>query len=232
MTDVRAVILDVDGTLVDSNDAHAHAWVEALREHGYDVPFARVRPLIGMGGDKVLPEAVGLEKERPDGRRIEERRAEIFKTRYLPALQPFPEAQRLLVRLRDQGLKLVVASSAKDDELDGLLRIAGAAGLVEERTSSSDAAHSKPDPDIVRAALERTGYSAEQVLMLGDTPYDIEAAARLGVGTVAVRCGGWDDHSLAGAIAIYDGPADLLARFESSPFAGANLARRTPDSDG
>jgi HAD superfamily hydrolase (TIGR01509 family) len=214
---IRGVILDVDGTLVDSNDAHAQAWVDALAEHDIQVGFEKVRPLVGMGGDKLLPEVSGIEEDTPEGERISKRRGEIFKQRYLPTLKAFPSTRELLQRMRNEGLKLVVASSAKEDELNPLLKIAGADGLVEEKTSSDDAENSKPDPDIVKAALDGSGLAPDEVLMLGDTPYDIESASGAGVGVVAFRCGGWEDADLSGAIAIYDGPADLLSNYESSP---------------
>jgi phosphoglycolate phosphatase-like HAD superfamily hydrolase len=216
---IRGVILDVDGTLVDSNDAHARAWVEGLREGGFDVPFERVRPLIGMGGDKLLPEVTGLSDEHPRAKRVGDRRGEIFKSRYLPSLRAFPKTRELLLRMRDQGLKLAVASSAQPDELHALLRIAGASDLIEGASSAGDAESSKPDPDVVHAALGRLTLGPTEVLMIGDTPYDVEAASRAGVGSIAFRCGGWDDTRLAGALAVYDGPADLLARFDESPLA-------------
>jgi HAD superfamily hydrolase (TIGR01509 family) len=217
---IRGVILDVDGTLVDSNDAHARAWVEALAEHGIEVAFEEVRPLIGMGGDKLLPEVSGIREDTPEGEKIGKRRGEIFKERYLPTLKAFPSARELLRRMRDEGLKLVVASSAKEDELNPLLKIAGASDLVEEKTSSDDAERSKPDPDIVKAALESSGLGPDEVVMLGDTPYDVESASRAGVRVVAVRSGGWEDGDLSGAIAIYDDTADLLAHYDSSPLKG------------
>jgi HAD superfamily hydrolase (TIGR01509 family) len=216
---IRGVILDVDGTLVDSNDAHAHAWVDALAEHNVYVEYEKVRSLIGMGGDKLLPEVSGSEEETPEGERISKRRGEIFKERYLPKLKAFPSTRELLQRMRAEGLKLVVASSAKEDELNPLLKIAGAGDLVEEKTSSDDAENSKPDPDIVKAALKSSGLAADEVLMLGDTPYDIESASRAGVRVIAVRCGGWKDEDLSGAVAIYDGPADLLADYDTSPLS-------------
>lgn len=219
--EIRAVILDVDGTLVDSNDAHARAWVEALHEHGRAVPFERVRPLIGMGGDKLLPEAVGIEKDETDGRRISRRRAEIFKERYLPEVRSFPRVRELLLRMREGGLRLIVASSAQADELQHLLGIAAVEDLVEGATSSSDAERSKPDPDIVEASLAGLDLPAEAVVMLGDTPYDIRAASHLGVRAIALRCGGWADDDLSGAIAIYDDPADMLARYDTSPLRRA-----------
>ena len=217
MKSVKGVILDVDGTLVDSNDAHAHAWVEALAEFGIQVEFEKVRSLIGMGGDKLLPEVSGISEETPEGKQISKRRSEIFKERYLPNIKPFPKTKELLRRMRDDGLKLVVASSAKKDELKSLLKIAGADDLIEEKTSSDDAENSKPDPDIVKAALDASGLSPDEAVMLGDTPYDIESASRAGVRVIAVRCGGWNDKDLQGAIAIYDDPADLLEHYDSSP---------------
>ena len=216
---IRGAILDVDGTLVDSNDAHARAWVESFREHGFDVPYQKVRPLIGMGGDNLLPEAIGLEKDDPKGEAIAKRRGEIFKSRYLKTIQPFPGTRDLLKRMRDEGLELAVASSAQEDELKPLLEIAGAADLIDSKTSADDAESSKPDPDIIHAALKRLEMAPRATLMLGDTPYDIEAARKARVKTVAFRSGGWDDAGLKGAIAIYDGPADLLKRFDDSPFA-------------
>ena len=216
---VRGVLLDVDGTLVASNDAHASAWVDVLAETGRRVPFAEVRPLIGMGADKVLPRLSGLEEDSDEGKRIVERRRQIFLDRYLPTLRSTPGAPQLVRRMRADGLRLIVASSANEEELGPLLEIASAKELLEEATSSDDAERSKPDPDIVGAALRRIELPADAVVMIGDTPYDVEAAARAGVRVVAVRSGGWDDAALAGAVAIYDDPAQLLERYASSPFA-------------
>jgi HAD superfamily hydrolase (TIGR01509 family) len=215
----RVAVLDVDGTLIDSNDAHAEAWVETGRELGTAVEFAHVRRLIGMGGDKVLPRLTGVEEDSPEGERWTERRGEIFRERHLPGLRAFPGARALLERLRADGYRLVVASSAGEDDLDLLLERAGVADLVEERTSSGDAEASKPEPDIVQAALASAGVDAEGAIMLGDTPYDVEASLRAGVPIVALRSGGWDDEALEGAVAVYDDPADLLARYDTSPFA-------------
>jgi len=219
------VILDTDGTLVDSNDAHAHAWVEAFSEHGYEVPFERVRPLIGMGSDMLMPEVVGLGKETPEGSAISERRGEVFKSRYLPHIEPFPEVRALLERMKGAGLELVVASSAEEDELAALLEIAGVTDLVSEQVSSSDAEASKPAPDTVRVALERLHCPPDKVLMIGDTPFDLEAAKKAGVGVIALRCGGWGDEDLTGAVAVYDDPADLLRHFGTSPL-GTQTSRK------
>jgi len=219
VTHIHAVIFDVDGTLVDSNDAQARSWVDALKEFGYSVPYEKVRPLIGMGGDKVLPETIGVQKDSEKGKQISKRRSEIFKEKYLPNVKPFPDAQKLLDRMRKQGLKLAIATSAQPDELRPLLQIVGAADLIEDKTSARDVKSSKPDPDVMQVALKRVGYPPNEVVMIGDTPYDIEAARKAGVGTIAFRCGGWSDSDLAGAIAIYNDPADLLAHYDSSPLA-------------
>jgi phosphoglycolate phosphatase-like HAD superfamily hydrolase len=221
-----AVILDVDGTLVDSNDAHAHAWVDAFAEHGITVPFEKVRRAIGMGGDKLMPHVAGVEEDSRAGRGISERRASVFKNKYLPGLRPFPRVRELLERFRTDDWTLAVASSAKKDELQPLLEIAGVADLIPARTSSDDAERSKPDPDIVQAALREVGTPADHAIMLGDTPYDVEAATRSRVRIVGVECGGWSREELRGAAAVFASPADVLARYEESPFAQA--ASRAP----
>jgi HAD superfamily hydrolase (TIGR01509 family) len=213
------VLLDVDGTLIDSNDGHAHAWVEALREADVTVEFAVVRRLIGMGGDKLLPKVAELDAESAQGKASSKRRGEIFQKDYLPKIRAFPAVKQLLQRMKQEGLELVVASSSKDAELGSLLQIAQAKEFIKAKTSSDDADNSKPDPDIIDAALERLGHPRERVILLGDTPYDVEAGLRAGVRVVALRCGGWNDPDLRGAIRIYDDPQDLLNKFEESPFS-------------
>ena len=213
------VLLDVDGTLVDSNDMHANAWVKALAEAGVPAEFATVRRLIGKGGDKLLPDVAGIDAESEKGKAISKRRGEIFEEEYLPKLKPTPGAKELLARMAKEGLKLAVASSSDKDQLESLLTVCGADAFIEASTSSDDAENSKPDPDIVHAALEQLGHPPERVILLGDTPYDVEASLKAGIRVVALRCGGWGDADPEGAVQIYDDPADLLARFDDSPFA-------------
>jgi HAD superfamily hydrolase (TIGR01509 family) len=219
------VILDVDGTLVDSNDAHARAWVEALAEHGITVALERVRRAIGMGGDKLMPAVAGIEEDSPEGKRVSTRRGEIFKERYLPTLRAFPRVRELVQRFSNDGFTLAVASSAQEEELEPLLRIAGVDDLISTTTSSDDADNSKPDPDIVQAAVKRTGCDRASAVMLGDTPYDVEAALRAGIGIVGLECGGWGRADLRGASEVYADPADLLARYDTSIFARIRAAR-------
>jgi HAD superfamily hydrolase (TIGR01509 family) len=215
-TKPTTVLFDVDGTLVDSNDAHARAWVDAFAEFGVTVDYAQVRRSVGMGGDKLMPEVSRLREDTPKGKAISERRREIFKEKYLPRIKAFAGARDLVAALKERGLTLVAASSAKKDELKPLLAIAGADVLLDAATSSDDAEESKPDPDIVEAALKQAKARPADAIMIGDTPYDVEAATRAGVRVIAFRCGGWGDADLRGAIAVYDGPADLLARLEQS----------------
>ena len=213
------MIFDVDGTLVDSNDAHARAWVAAFAEHGITVAYESVRRAIGMGGDKLMPLVAGLEEDSPEGKPIAKRRGEIFREVWLPQLQPFPRTRELVQRVSDRGAVLAVASSAAKQELHRLLEVAEVSDLIPTRTSSDDAEKSKPDPDIVKAALERTGCSAEQAIMIGDTPYDVEAAGRAGVRIIALECGGWDRAGLRNATEVYRDASELLDRYEESILA-------------
>lgn len=218
---LRGVILDIDGTLIDSNDAHAHSWIEAMAEQNHHVDFDKVRPLIGMGGDKVLPEVLSISKDSPEGKKMEQRRSEIFQQRYLPNVRAFPHTREFLQHMHDRGLKLVVATSSRQEELNKALTIIGphVSDLFEQETTSSDAPQSKPDPEVMDVALQKSGLQPDEVIMIGDTGFDIEAASKAGIKTIALRCGGWSDADLKGAIAIYDDPADLLAHYDESPLA-------------
>lgn len=215
---IKAAILDIDGTLIDSNDGHAQAWSEALAAFDLDVPFAQIRPLIGMGGDKILPlVANGLKNDSAKGDAIGARRRQIFNDRYLPNVQPFPGVRELLQRMKDDGMTLVIASSASGEELDALLDKAGVKDLVQSATTSDDVAHSKPDPDIVAAALKKAAVNPHEAMMFGDTQYDIEAAAKAGLRTIVFRSGGNPEPTLQGAFRVYDSPEALLAAYEQSP---------------
>jgi HAD superfamily hydrolase (TIGR01509 family) len=169
-----------------------------------------------MGADKLLPKTIGIRHDSEEGKKLLKRRSEIFRERYLPRLRPFPGARALVLRVRDDGLKAIVATSAKDEELKALLKAAEVDDLMQERATSSNAKRSKPDPDIVEAAINESGVPASKAVMIGDTPYDVEAATRAGVRIIGFRSGGWDDASLKGAAQIYDGPADLLADYDAS----------------
>jgi phosphoglycolate phosphatase-like HAD superfamily hydrolase len=193
--------------------------VETLAEAGYEVPFDVIWPMVGMGGDKLLPSATGIESDSPLGKRLSKRRWDLFRKSYLPGLQPTPGARALVTRMKSDGLELLVASSAKGDELQLLLEAATVADLIRLRTSASDAKESKPDPDIVEAAVRNSGFEADELMMLGDTPYDVQAAIGAHVQLIGLLSGGWTMAELSGAIAIYDDPADLLSWYDDSPMS-------------
>ena len=211
VADVSVFLFDVDGTLIDSNAAHAETWTQALREHGIACDIADLRPLVGMGGDKLLPRIAHLEEDSPEGRSIGQRKKALFAER-LPHLSATPGARALISYLHRLNKELVVATSADDREMRALLQQAGVADLMPLRISKDDATQSKPDPDIVQAALKRAHAPADRTVMIGDTPFDVEAAQRAGVDAIALRCGGhWSDADLQGALVILDDPAALLA---------------------
>lgn len=215
----RAVLFDVDGTLIDSNDQHARAWVAALAEAGYPIPFERVRPLIGMGGDKILPALVpGLEEDSPEGKAIGESRKRAFAQRELETIPPARGARALLEAVRARGARVVVATSAKKSELQGLLARGDLGALVDVAATGDDATDSKPDPDIIGAALKKANVAARDAVMVGDTQYDIEAAHRAGVPCVALLCGGNPPETLRAADALYADPAELAESLDRPPF--------------
>lgn len=217
---LRGVLLDIDGTLLLSNDAHARAWVEAYQRHGHHVAFDVIRPLIGMGGDKLMDRVTpGLTTHAGIGKEIDEHRRRVFLERYVQRLAPAPGARAFVAALRDRGLQATMATSSERQTLKALLVQAGIADLITGEATADDAEESKPAPDIVAAALERSGLDATEAIMVGDTPFDVESAGKVGVPVVAVRCGGADDDVLAGAIAIYDDPQAIVDRFAESPFA-------------
>ncbi|HEX8559217.1 MAG TPA: HAD family hydrolase [Pyrinomonadaceae bacterium] len=219
---LKAVIFDVDGTLVDSVDLHAGAWQEALVSFGKREEFERVRYQIGKGGDQLMPVFLSDKELEEFGDELEKRRGEIFKRDYLPRVKGFPAVPELFERIRREGLRIALASSAKGDELQTYKKVAGIEDLVEEETSADDADRSKPHPDIFEAALARLGgVNPSEAFVVGDTPYDAEAAGKAGLQTIGLLCGGFPEEDLraAGCVRIYRDPADLLANFDASPLA-------------
>jgi len=215
-----AALFDVDGTLVDSNDLHAAAWAEAFRCFGHDIPEQRIRFQVGKGGDNLIP-ALLPDLGDDEREQLEAYRSDLYKTDYLPEVEPFPGVRPLFERLRADGVAIVLASSSGRDEVDHNLDLIGCRDLVSAATSRDDVEHSKPCPDIFEAALGKAGVPADKALVVGDTPWDVKAAARTGLATIGFRSGGFEDRDLieAGVKALYDGPEDLLRRYHSSPFA-------------
>jgi HAD superfamily hydrolase (TIGR01509 family) len=214
----KAAIFDVDGTLLDSVDLHALAWQEAMLKFGHGVSFEQARSQIGKGGDKLIPVFLTADGQRDHGKEMEEWRGKRFKTEYLPLVRPFTAVSGLLRRVREAGLQVAVASSAKKDELGKYLDIAGITDLVDVTTSSDDAQESKPAPDIFEVALKKLGIEGADAVAIGDTPYDAAAAGKANIATVGVLCGGFTEASLrqAGCVEVYPGPSTLLARFADS----------------
>ena len=214
----KAAIFDLDGTLLDSVDLHALAWQEALLKFGHDVNFEQVRGQIGKGGDKLIPVFLSADEQKDHGKELEEWRGDRFKKEYLPIVRPFSAVPDLLRRVREAGLQIAIASSAKKDEVDKYLDIAGVTDLVDLTTSSDDVEQSKPAPDIFEIVLKKLKMESADAVAIGDTPYDAEAAGKAGVRTVGVLCGGFTEDELrkAGCAGVYPGPAALLACFERS----------------
>lgn len=209
-------LFDVDGTLIDSNGAHAESWAQAFCDHGVQIAVADIRPLIGMGGDKLIPAVAHVAANSPLGKQVAADKKARFAAR-LPTLRPTPGARALLDFLRGHGVDLVVATSADEREMTALLEQAGVADLLPQRASKDDADDSKPDPDIVHAAMTKAGASPDTSVLIGDTPYDIEAAARAGIPCIALRSGGhWTDTDLRAAAHLFDDPAGLLRALRPS----------------
>ncbi len=218
----KAVIFDVDGTLIDSVDLHAKAWQDAFREFGHEIAFDKIRGQIGKGGDQLLPVFLSKDEVAAKGEALDERRSEIFKQRYMPQTKPFPMVRELLERIQADGMQIALASSAKEDELEAYKKAARIEDLLQAETSTDDAEKSKPNPDIFEAAMQRLGdVDPAQVVVVGDTPYDAEAAGKAGLRSIGVLCGGWPADALerAGCVATYRDPADLLAQYDTSPLA-------------
>jgi HAD superfamily hydrolase (TIGR01509 family) len=224
---LKAVIFDVDGTLVDSVDLHARAWQEAFAHFGKQFDFERVRYQIGKGGDQLMPVFLSQEEIDEFGEEIAEYRGELFKREYLPRVKGFPAVRELFQRVKAEGLSIALASSAKEDELKSYKKLARIEDLVEEETSSDDAEKSKPHPDIFEAALERLDTRPAEAVVVGDTPYDAEAAGKAGVQTIGLLSGGFPEADLraAGCATIYRDAADLLANYDTSPLAKAEGER-------
>lgn len=214
-----AIIFDIDGTLIDSVDLHALAWHDAFRRFSHDVSFEAARSKIGEGGDKLLPVFLTEEQVRDQGKALEAWRGEHFKSRYLPMVHAFSAVPDLVRTLRERGLKIAVASSAKKEELEVYLRIAEIDAMVDVKISSDDVSESKPAPDVFEVAIQQLNVAPADAVAVGDSPYDAQAACKIGIMAVGLLSGGFPENALkeAGCVAIYPGIAALLACLDASP---------------
>ena len=198
---IEAVIFDIDGTLVDSVDLHARAWQEALMHFGHDVPFPQLRHEIGKGGDQLLPDLLPPRVVDAEGEDIKQYRSQLFKSKYLAQVRPFPRVRELFERIRADGKRIALASSAKRDEIEIYKKIARIEGVVDVETSADDTEKSKPHPDIFDATLDRLGGpNPASVLVVGDTPHDALAASKARLLTIGMLCGGFPETELRGRL--------------------------------
>ena len=214
---LKGAIFDIDGTLIDSVDAHAKAWSAAFAEHGHSIPVEQIRGQIGKGGDNLLPVFLDEAALGREGEAIEAAHGRIFHDRYLDGVQPFPKVRELFQALHDRKVRVALASSSTGPELEHYRDLMQIGDLLDAAVSSDDAENTKPAPDIFQAAMDQLiPLDHERTLVFGDSPWDILAAGRLGLRAVGVRCGGFADASLddAGALRIFDDPAALLAHLD------------------
>src|SRR4051812_48854497 len=217
------VLFDVDGTLVDTTYLHAVAWWEALRQFDHDVPMANIHRGIGMGSDKLLDHLLGEQRDHDDDEAMTTAH-EVLYGAWWERLRPLPGAADLLRAVAGRGLTVVLASSAKDAELAKLRAVVGADDVIAAATSSSDAEQSKPAPDILQAALDQSDVDPHRAVFVGDSVWDVQAAAKLDIPCIGLTCGGTsaDELSEAGAVATYEDPAALIAALDDSPIARLN----------
>ena len=214
---VEAALLDVDGTLIDSNYQHALAWFRAFREHGFVLPVWRIHRAVGMGGDQLVPALLGKKVDEEKGDDIRGTRDPIYKE-LMPEVEPLDGAHELIAELKERGLTIVLASSSPEDELDHYLELLDARDLADAWTTKEDVEATKPAPDLVRAALDKAG--TDNAAMIGDTRWDVESAGKAGVETVCLMTGGWSEQELrdAGAVAVYESIDDLRSHLGETPF--------------
>jgi len=222
---IKAVIFDLDGTLVDSNELHVQSWDETFRHFGKKFPLEALRKQIGKGGDQYLPVFLSEEELRTCGKEIEEFRSQLFKKEYLPKVKGFPKVRELFERIRRDRKRIALATSGGSEEMAVYEKLTGIDNLVDETISDADAQKTKPCPDIFEAALQKLhGCTPNDVIVVGDTPYGAEAAAKVKIEMIGVLCGGFSKSDLGqgNVVAIYRDPADLLAHYESCPIAWRN----------
>jgi HAD superfamily hydrolase (TIGR01509 family) len=215
---IKALLCDIDGTLVESNWLHAQAWKDAFAAADLEIDLEDIRRQIGKGGDELIPVFIAGPHQEVLKKPLTAYRQLLFQSKYLNQVKPFPRVREFLQRLREVGIRIALASSADQDQLEAYKRIAGMEDLIEEESSADDVERSKPHPDIFQATLKKLKIEAKDAMALGDTPYDAEAASKAGLKTIGVTSGGWSEADLlaAGCLEVYRDVAELLEKFDTS----------------
>lgn len=213
---LTSFIFDIDGTLIDSNELHVQSWDRAFRHFGKTFPIEALHDQIGKGTDQYLPEFLTAEEIKRFGKELDEYRSKIFREEYLPKVKPFPKVRELFERIKNDGKRILLASSGKQKDTQHYIDLLKIDKFIEGCVSGDEAERSKPQPDIFMACIEKFKLARASTVVIGDTRWDVEAAAKVGLRTIAVTCGGFDAALLraAGAIAVYKDPADLLAHYD------------------
>ena len=225
---IEAVIFDIDGTLVDTVDFHAQSWDRTFQHFGHQIPYEQIRAQIGKGSDKLMPVFFSLEElnESDDGssptfgERMRDYRRELYKREYHSRIKAFPQVRELFKRIKAEGKRVALASSATKDDVATYKQIMDVEDLIDAATTTSEVESSKPEPDVFFVTLDKLGGIApNNVIVVGDTPYDAEAAGKANLRTIGVLSGGFPEENLrqAGCIAIYQNIADLLSHYDESP---------------
>lgn len=218
MTRITTLLFDIDGTLVDSNDFHVRAWQEVFRDAGHEFTAEIIHDQVGKGGDNLVPTLLpDLSEEEQET--LADTHGPRYRDRFMAQVKPFSGARDLLARAKEEGLTVALATSANREELEHYVRLLDAKDLIDVTTDKEDVEATKPQPDIFATAARKAGATPEQCLAIGDTPYDVLAAKRAGIGTIALLSGGFAEEDLraAGALAVYCDAADILAGWDSSP---------------
>ena len=213
---LTAFVFDIDGTLVDSNELHVQSWDRAFRHFGKIFPIEALHAQIGKGSDQYLPEFLTSEEIERFGKQLDDYRSEIFRKEYLPKVKPFPKVRELFDRIKSDGKRILLASSGKQQDTDYYVDLLKIGKYINGCVSGNEAGRSKPAPDLFLECVNKFKFDRKESVVVGDTRWDVEAAGRAGLKTVAVTCGGTDAGILraAGAVAVYKDPADLLANYE------------------
>jgi HAD superfamily hydrolase (TIGR01549 family) len=212
----KTAILDIDGTLVDTNYHHAVAWYRAFRQHGIIVPTWRIHRHVGMGGDQLIEALAGKKAEDERGDDIRNAEKAVYLT-FIEEVEPIEGARELIEDLKERGHSVILASSAKENEVEHYLDLLKVREIVDGWTTSADVEETKPEPDLVKAAIEKGAGDA--AVMLGDSTWDCEAAKRAGVATVALLTGGFSEEELrdAGAVEVFDSLVELRRKLDDTP---------------